>query len=296
MSAAPPITVIIPAFNVAPWLPMLFDGLDRQTFRDFETIFVDDGSTDKTGAILNAYAASRNGIQVLHQQNAGVSVARNRGIDAASGIFIVFVDADDAISSSYLADLFSPATSFNLDVSICKGFRFRDIPGDMNNHPLAILPKPATVMSGPDWFETTFTEGEVFGYAYMMMVRRNFLNQHAIRFKERVCMAVDFRNRDPAMGSLILKSYDHEDGLKSIFDEWVYGLPDRNAYIQHYVQLFGQEALHRIRARAYYSAPANYVIAFESGWDPNGRACELGVDMAGLERLIEEKGEIVDAD
>lgn len=105
-----------------------------------------------------------------------------------------------------------------------------------------------------------------------------------------------FRNRDPAMGSLILKAYEHEEGLRSIFEEWIFGLPDRNAYIQRYIQRFGQEALNRIRARSYYSAPANYGIAFESGWDPNGRAWELGVDMTGLEQLIEAKGEIVDVD
>lgn len=105
-----------------------------------------------------------------------------------------------------------------------------------------------------------------------------------------------FRNRDPAMGSVIIKSYEHEDGLRSIFDEWIYGVPDRNAYMRHYVEVFGQEALNRIRAKAYYSAPANYGIAFESGWDPEGRAWQLGVDMAGLERLIEEKGELVDVD
>jgi glutaconate CoA-transferase subunit A len=104
------------------------------------------------------------------------------------------------------------------------------------------------------------------------------------------------RNRDSAMGSLFLKAYDHKDGLRSIFDEWIYGLPDRNAYMQHYIQIFGQASLNRTAAKSYYSAPANYGIAIESGWDANGRAWELGVDMEGLERLIEEKGEIVDVD
>ncbi|OPY89836.1 MAG: Glutaconate CoA-transferase subunit A [Syntrophaceae bacterium PtaU1.Bin231] len=105
-----------------------------------------------------------------------------------------------------------------------------------------------------------------------------------------------YRNRDMAMVSMFLKSYAHEDGLRTIFDEWVYGLPDRAAYMDHYVKVFGQASLDRIRAKSYYSAPANYGIAFDSGWDPNGLAWELGVDMEGLERLIEEKGEIVDVD
>ena len=105
-----------------------------------------------------------------------------------------------------------------------------------------------------------------------------------------------YRNRDMAMLSLYLKAYATEEGLTAIFDEWVYGLPDRRAYMEHYIKVFGMAALDRMRAKSYYSAPANYGIAFESGWDPYGRAWELGVDMEGLERLIEEKGEIVDVE
>ncbi len=105
-----------------------------------------------------------------------------------------------------------------------------------------------------------------------------------------------YRNRDMAMSSLITSSYTKEEGLKTLFDEWVYGLPDRSAYMDHYIKVFGQVSLDRIRAKPYYSAPANYGIAFDSGWDANGLAWELGVDMEGLERLIEQKGEIVDVD
>jgi glutaconate CoA-transferase subunit A len=105
-----------------------------------------------------------------------------------------------------------------------------------------------------------------------------------------------YRNRDMAMSSLILSSYEKDEGVKALFDEWVYSLPDRTAYLDHYVKVFGQASLDRIRAKPYYSAPANYGIAFESAWDPNGRAWELGVDMEELEGLIEEKGEIVSVD
>jgi glutaconate CoA-transferase subunit A len=105
-----------------------------------------------------------------------------------------------------------------------------------------------------------------------------------------------YRNRDMAMSSLILSSYEKDEGVKALFDEWVYSLPDRTAYLDHYVKVFGQASLDRIRAKPYYSAPANYGIAFESAGDPNGRAWELGVDMEELEGLIEEKGEIVSVD
>jgi glycosyltransferase involved in cell wall biosynthesis len=187
MSAfAPAVTVIIPAFNVAPWLPTLFEGLDRQTFRDFEAIFVNDGSTDNTGSILDAYAASRKWVKVLHQQNRGIGATRNTAVEAAEGKFIVFIDADDAISPSHLDDLFSLAISFDLDVAMCNGWRFRKTPGDSMNEPLVTKPRPQCVMSGMEWFETTFNDGEWWGIAWMTMIRRDFLNRHAIRFIDRI--------------------------------------------------------------------------------------------------------------
>ncbi len=185
LRSTPAVTVIIPAFNAAPWIPMIFDGLDQQTFRDFETIFVNNGSTDGTGALLDNYAAFRDRVKVLHQPNRGVSKARNTAVNAAVGEFIVFIDADDAITPSHLSDLFSLATSFNLDVSMCNGWRFRETPGDMNQPPLINIPKPEGVMSGVEWCETTFNAGEWSTSPWMTMVRREFLHQNAIRFLER---------------------------------------------------------------------------------------------------------------
>lgn len=103
-----------------------------------------------------------------------------------------------------------------------------------------------------------------------------------------------YRNVDYAMMMLINAAMCSEAGLSSMFDEWIYGLPDRVAYIQHYVQVFGQRSLNSYNAKSYYSAPANYGVAFESGWDANGLSLKLGINMKELEKLIEEKGELVD--
>jgi glutaconate CoA-transferase subunit A len=103
-----------------------------------------------------------------------------------------------------------------------------------------------------------------------------------------------YRNFDMVMHGLIVKNICSEAGLSGMFEEWIYSLPDRAAYIQHYVRVFGQKSLDRYRAKSYYSAPANYGIAFESDWDANGLSLKLGVDMKEFERLIEEKGDLVD--
>ncbi len=102
-----------------------------------------------------------------------------------------------------------------------------------------------------------------------------------------------YRNPDRAMYNLINNTFFSEEGLTSMFDEWIYNLPDRHAYIQHYIEVFGSEMLHRYQAKSYYSAPANYGIAFESAWDNNGISLDLGVDMQGLDALVEQKGELV---
>lgn len=178
------VSVIIPAFNASRWLPTLFDGLDSQTFRDFETIFIDDGSTDGTGALLDAYAASRDGVRILHEPNTGVATARNKGVDAASGKYIVFIDADDTVSPSYLADLFSLADAMDVDVGMCNGWRFLDKPGDMNDQPLVVRPKPEGVVSGADWFELSLNDGDWPSVIWMTIVRRDFLLRHKIRFMD----------------------------------------------------------------------------------------------------------------
>jgi len=90
------VSVIIPAYNAADSLPRLLASLEAQTFRDFETIVVDDGSTDGTADVLAVRRPSI-GLRVLRQPNAGASVARNAGLDMAQGEAVLFVDSDDVV-------------------------------------------------------------------------------------------------------------------------------------------------------------------------------------------------------
>jgi glutaconate CoA-transferase subunit A len=83
-----------------------------------------------------------------------------------------------------------------------------------------------------------------------------------------------------------------EDGLKDWMDEWIYGCPDRMAYIDHYIQRFGVETLNELRARPLYSAPANYGAAFTSHWDRDGRERSMGVTLPQLEKILKERGKM----
>jgi len=95
-------SIVIPVYNVAPYLRECLDSVLAQTYADWEAICVDDGSTDGSGAILDEYAAKDGRIRVVHKENEGVSVARNVGISQAVGKWIGFVDADDVISKCWL--------------------------------------------------------------------------------------------------------------------------------------------------------------------------------------------------
>lgn len=81
-----------------------------------------------------------------------------------------------------------------------------------------------------------------------------------------------------------------EEGLQAWLDEWVYGCPDRAAYLDHYVSLFGIDMLEDLRAKDYFSAPANYGSAFTSAWNHDGTARGLGVTLEELESIMSERG------
>ena len=108
--ATPFFSIIIPVYNVAPYLRECLDSILAQNFTDWECLCVDDGSTDESGAILDEYAAKDTRFRVFHQENRGLSAARNRGIDVAlttSAIqMLTFIDADDWVAPNYLAALY----------------------------------------------------------------------------------------------------------------------------------------------------------------------------------------------
>lgn len=185
------VSVIIPAHNAAPWLPALFDGLDAQSFRDFETIFINDGSKDNTPALLDSYAAARADVQVLHKPNRGVTFARNAGLYAAIGKYVAFIDADDTIAPSYLETLVTLAESLELDMAFCTGYRFEKRLGDISDAHLLHHPKPRGVISGVQFLEKTVPDAEWFCAVWATLIRRGFIEGNKFRFTEGLAASSD---------------------------------------------------------------------------------------------------------
>ncbi len=120
MNIHPKVTVIIPVYNVAAYLPQCLDSVIAQTLDDIEIICVNDGSKDESLAVLNEYAAQDSRIKIIDKANAGVSAARNDGIAAAQGEYIAFLDGDDFLEPDCLEKVYATAVSGNFDTVVFK--------------------------------------------------------------------------------------------------------------------------------------------------------------------------------
>lgn len=117
------ISVIVPVYNALRWLDECLNSISAQTHSNFELILVDDGSTDGSSEVCDAYATVNEGVSVVHQTNAGVANARNVGLDMAKGDWIAFIDADDVVHPEYLTYLLGLCLQYDCDVAQCRQMR-----------------------------------------------------------------------------------------------------------------------------------------------------------------------------
>lgn len=121
----PKISIVVPVYNVERFLSDCIESILNQTFRDIELILVNDGSTDQSGAICDQYAKHDERIVVIHKENGGQSSARNKGINAAKGDFVGFIDSDDWIQEDMYEVLYSKAIEADADIAACNIIEFQ---------------------------------------------------------------------------------------------------------------------------------------------------------------------------
>ena len=123
---SPLVSIIVPVYNVAPFLKRCIDSIIAQTYTYYEVWLVDDGSTDESAGICDSYCCQDERVKVLHKKNGGLSSARNAALDKCNGDYILFVDSDDAISPNGLELLIETAVHEVSDVVISNRFiRFK---------------------------------------------------------------------------------------------------------------------------------------------------------------------------
>lgn len=120
------VSVIIPVYNVEPYIKKCLDSVVNQTYKNLEILLIDDGSTDNSGNICDEYANIDNRIKIFHKKNGGVSSARNLGILNMTGAYVTFTDSDDWLEPDFIEVLASLLKINNATISICNYFSERD--------------------------------------------------------------------------------------------------------------------------------------------------------------------------
>ena len=131
------LSVIVPVYNLETFLPECLDSILNQTYKDIELILVDDGSKDGSLAVCREYQEKNARIRVFHQENRGVSSARNLGLDNASGSFIAFVDGDDLIEPEMFERLMKIMLRENASIACCQLDRV--MPGGQHTIPYKMV-------------------------------------------------------------------------------------------------------------------------------------------------------------
>lgn len=173
------ISVIVPVYNVAPYLKECLDSVVRQTYTNLEIILIDDGSTDNSGNICDDYAKVDKRIRVVHQKNAGLGPARNTGLDLCTGAYLSFVDSDDFLALDMLEFLYKNAINKAADISICSFLLYDNITGEV--FPSTRKYQDCFFTNAQDFLTHFFTRPP-HAYVWAKLYRRKLFAQY--RFKD----------------------------------------------------------------------------------------------------------------
>ena len=113
------VSVIVPVYNVEPYIDKMLTSVCGQTYENLEILLIDDGSTDRSGQLCDSWQQKDDRIRVFHQENQGVSAARNKGLDEATGAYIMFADPDDWLDRDIVQILYELLTEQKVDISCC---------------------------------------------------------------------------------------------------------------------------------------------------------------------------------
>lgn len=179
VTAPPKLSVVLPVYNVSPWLKECLDSIFQQTFPAHEIVAVDDGSTDQSPKILSNYSLSHPELKVIRQENAGLSVARNSGLAQTTGTHVIFLDSDDTIEPTMFEKLFKMAVDDDLDIALCNGyFNFE---GRKKNR-LINENSSSSVMAGREWLRQLLHNQRIFHGVVMHLYRVDFLQSNNFCF------------------------------------------------------------------------------------------------------------------
>lgn len=183
----PRISVIVPVYNVASYLPELVESVQKQTEEDYELLLVDNNSTDGVWEYMQQVPGEDGRIRIFQQKIQGVGAARNMGLDQARGEYVIFLDGDDHVDANMFA-LMTAAMDQGADLSLC-GYitEYQGQPVDET------APEHADQMSGEEFLRRLYEDDTVDyqGFIWNKMFRRSRIQQRNLRFREDIAFNED---------------------------------------------------------------------------------------------------------
>lgn len=173
------VSIIVAVYNVEKYIHRCVDSLLCQTHHNIEVLLVDDGSIDGSAAICDEYAAKDSRVKVIHQKNGGVSSARQTGLEAASGEFVIHADPDDYVDADMIESLLTEALTTDADIVTCDFYMNEQVMKQHYKGSAELLKKLISV--------------ETICVCWNSMVRRDFIVKHHVAFTPSwLCMSEDF--------------------------------------------------------------------------------------------------------
>ena len=184
------ISVIIPAYNVSKFISGTLDSLKAQTFKDFEIIVINDGSTDDTLERIRSFKSEfTNEMILINQKNSGVSRSRNSGIEISRGKYICFIDGDDTVEPDYLQLMYERITSDDSDMCYC-GYREVLTDGTVYKRYSERYKYSDGLINGKDILEK-YLRGETYMYIWSIIFKRELIFSNNIRFRKDISYGED---------------------------------------------------------------------------------------------------------
>jgi glycosyltransferase involved in cell wall biosynthesis len=174
-----PISLIIPVYNVEKYLYRAFVSVENQTFKNFEVIIVNDGSTDGSKKIIKKFAEKNSNFYVINQENKGLGEARNTGIKASCGSFMAFMDSDDFLEPKYLEKLYKCALKTGADIVCCNFYFYYNRAKIKIPCPLISFPG---IYSGEQALKKITSCFGTLAFAWNKLFRRELFTKHKIKF------------------------------------------------------------------------------------------------------------------
>ena len=178
------ISVIIAIYNVEKYLKKCLDSIVNQTLKDIEIILIDDGSSDSSLSICKEYAKNDKRIKIIIQENQGAAIARNKGIELATGDYLSIIDSDDYFDLQMLEKLYNKAVSNNLDITICHSQEINDLNKEISDIEYSInkeyLPSKG-IFNYKDL--TKYIFNFCIGWSWDKLYKRTFVIENNLKFQ-----------------------------------------------------------------------------------------------------------------